>query len=746
MTDLASLVVTLTTESSKWTSGLDAATKQLAAFEKSVNGLVEDLAGQVAAFFTVDALVEWGKGILENADHMEKFSQSVGDSVEDLSRLQFAMTASGVPASNLRQDFKNLNDEISEAAGNASSKAAIAFNILGVSVQGAHGSVKDVSAVLSEVAQKFSGFADGANKTALATEFFKRTGTELIPFLNLGADGIQALKDKSDALGATLSGAAAKGAEEFLTKMTEFKTVVVDGIGNRIATQLLPSLNDLTKSFEDTTAGASSLDQLADVGANGLRILADAGLTVAKTFSDVGNFLGALGAQAVALFTGHFSQIVSIQNDLDQQIEDSDKKFQDRLAAIWRTGGDQLVGAVKETSDKLKQEAPNLSLAEAAQKAQESLKKIADGISAQVATFGLGEEALLHYRLTLGDLSKDVAAAGANGQKLVKTIEDQAAALDKLKAQKVVDTGLADLNAQIEKLTGNTAGSAIDELDKKYTKFLTDARQIGDTEAIAAYNRVVLLTAATEDFNTETKKSQQLQDGLAETEQLLANLQSKGLITDLQAQKQTSAAYAQQADDLQKVYDIKVKIANQTGNADELAEVAKLGVQIDTLRTQSTAAGDSLRKMFEDDVASSLSDAVTGAKSLGDAFKGLVSGIEKQLADLASKDIVQALFGSAGGGSSGGGFFALLAGIFGGAKADGGPVSGGTPYLVGEQGPEMFVPNTSGSIVPNGGMGGQTVVQHFAIQAPNGTVSRQTQAQVAAAAARGLDQARRRNT
>ena len=44
-------------------------------------------------------------------------------------------------------------------------------------------------------------------------------------------------------------------------------------------------------------------------------------------------------------------------------------------------------------------------------------------------------------------------------------------------------------------------------------------------------------------------------------------------------------------------------------------------------------------------------------------------------------------------------------------RANGGPVSAGTPYLVGERGPEMFVPRTSGSIYPNNamGMGGANV-------------------------------------
>jgi phage-related minor tail protein len=35
------------------------------------------------------------------------------------------------------------------------------------------------------------------------------------------------------------------------------------------------------------------------------------------------------------------------------------------------------------------------------------------------------------------------------------------------------------------------------------------------------------------------------------------------------------------------------------------------------------------------------------------------------------------------------------------ARATGGPVAGGQPYIVGERGPELFVPNGSGNIVPN---------------------------------------------
>ena len=42
-------------------------------------------------------------------------------------------------------------------------------------------------------------------------------------------------------------------------------------------------------------------------------------------------------------------------------------------------------------------------------------------------------------------------------------------------------------------------------------------------------------------------------------------------------------------------------------------------------------------------------------------------------------------------------------------RASGGPVRVGNPYIVGERGPELFVPGASGSIIPNHGMGGGAV-------------------------------------
>ncbi|WP_439574918.1 hypothetical protein [Phreatobacter sp.] len=100
----------------------------------------------------------------------------------------------------------------------------------------------------------------------------------------------------------------------------------------------------------------------------------------------------------------------------------------------------------------------------------------------------------------------------------------------------------------------------------------------------------------------------------------------------------------------------------------------------------------------------------------GESFGQVLGDITRQLARmvlqaaLLGQGPLASLFGFGGTGGGVGGLVGLL---FGGARAAGGPVSTGRSYLVGEKGPEMFVPNSSGAIVPNdmvrGGGGGVAV-------------------------------------
>lgn len=81
-----------------------------------------------------------------------------------------------------------------------------------------------------------------------------------------------------------------------------------------------------------------------------------------------------------------------------------------------------------------------------------------------------------------------------------------------------------------------------------------------------------------------------------------------------------------------------------------------------------------------------------GSSGIGDVLKGVFGGI------------------FSGGSSSSGAYGGGEAGGF--ARASGGPVASNTSYLVGEQGPEIFMPSGAGTIIPNNminGGGGQTI-------------------------------------
>ncbi len=102
-------------------------------------------------------------------------------------------------------------------------------------------------------------------------------------------------------------------------------------------------------------------------------------------------------------------------------------------------------------------------------------------------------------------------------------------------------------------------------------------------------------------------------------------------------------------------------------------------------------------------------------------FEDLKRVASQILAEIAAEAVRAGLSSLFGGGGGGGGLGSAIASLFGlPGRATGGPVAPGRGYIVGERGPELFVPTSSGRVeVPVQG-GGRDVRVAITINAPGG--------------------------
>lgn len=134
-------------------------------------------------------------------------------------------------------------------------------------------------------------------------------------------------------------------------------------------------------------------------------------------------------------------------------------------------------------------------------------------------------------------------------------------------------------------------------------------------------------------------------------------------------------------------------------------------------------------------IDNALARAVTTGKLGFDDLKKVALTAMSQIAQAS----LRSLFGSGSGGVGSdlvSGLGSVVASLFGSpGRATGGPVSGGRPYIVGERGPELFVPSGAGRIEQIGG-GTRNVSVGITIQSPSPSdpqLLRQSSRQVARA-------------
>lgn len=268
MTDsvIGALRVVLGADTAALDRGLKDSQASLADFGSSVGiGMAAVAAAVAAAAFSILGSV---KSVINSADQLNSLSQSVGVSVEELSKLGYAASLSGVGIEQLGNTLGKLTKAMSSAASEGAGPAAQAFTALSISVKNQDGTLKSSSDVLGEIADKFATYRDGAAKTALAIALFGEAGTRLIPMLNQGRDGLSDLGKEAEGFGLVLDKRTTMAAAAFHENLKKLDAIN-QGLYTTIAAKLLPSLEALSSQYLESSKSsdlfARAAGKIADI-------------------------------------------------------------------------------------------------------------------------------------------------------------------------------------------------------------------------------------------------------------------------------------------------------------------------------------------------------------------------------------------------------------------------------------------------------------------------------------------------
>ena len=323
MATLGSLVIQMAVDTAKFQGDLGRAATVAEARMRNIRDTAQRTIGQLAAIgaAAAGAMTAALKSGIDRADDMRDLAQSVGLTVENLSRLQFAAKQSGLPLEALGAGLVKLSKHLKEV-----------------------GDSRSVDQALAAIADKFKSMPDGVEKTALATEYFGKAGAELIPMLNEGSASLSAMAEQADRLGFTISSSTAAAADAFNDKLGELSALAT-GFKTNLAAQLLPTLNALANSFIKDAEGSRNLDQAVRIAATGMKILITAAELGRLVFQQLGEGIGGVSAAIVQAAKGNFREAWDILKALYTDGQENIQKSVTRILDVWEETTAQAAGS-----------------------------------------------------------------------------------------------------------------------------------------------------------------------------------------------------------------------------------------------------------------------------------------------------------------------------------------------------------------------------------------------------------------
>jgi hypothetical protein len=200
---------------------------------------------------------------------------------------------------------------------------------------------------------------------------------------------------------------------------------------------------------------------------------------------------------------------------------------------------------------------------------------------------------------------------------------------------------------------------------------------------------------------------------LKETQTKIANLQAElAALDDQQAKTFDFSGLIEKLRNVNNEIGNNTDAVNENNDANKKAQqttsawravFAKVGQDIPTVSDQL----QDLANITSNAITQGFTDAITGAKNFGEAMQNMAKTVVDALLKMVIQEQITAPL------------MQMISSAFS-PKAIGGSVQAGQPYMVGERGAEMFVPNQSGTIIPNNKLGGSGTVINQTINVTTG--------------------------
>ncbi|MGE4340609.1 MAG: phage tail tape measure protein, partial [Pigmentiphaga sp.] len=310
--------VELFADDSRLVRGLNAASKRLKDWGRSVTAAGQKML--TAGMAAVGGLFGATGVFAGMGDTIHKMSLRTGVSAESLSELGFAAEQSGADLTTLEAGLRRMQRAIGEAI-DGSQTAVDALAALGLSVKNLTGLSPEEQFKL--IADRIAEIEDPTLKAATAMELFGDSGTMLLPLMEQGAAGIEALQRQARELALTISTEDANAAASLTDALNILWRVLKQGVFT-IGSALAPALKDFAeraasviKSVADwikqnkavvvtvfkvaaaVVAGGAALIALGGI----LSALGFAFATLASIVTGVGTALGVIGTAIGAILS-----------------------------------------------------------------------------------------------------------------------------------------------------------------------------------------------------------------------------------------------------------------------------------------------------------------------------------------------------------------------------------------------------------------------------------------------------------